>query len=418
MSGVLGSWRASYTPGPWLVLCGPTTAVVLEPADASWTGLVETLWTEVLAAASIGELAARLAAYRIDTMPSFAAFFWGPDGMRSLVRGEVRVLDPDTEEVVAQGSGVQTWTEIGLGGLLRVRVDLPGDRDPVAPTLPLVVGVVGAASLLLDASAPARLSSPQGDSPIALGAGGEAEVDAQSGAPAEDAPEGGASQEAGYQDEGTESAGDEVAVPAEGPAEGPATELVDPFEDERVEHENAATRFLAVSDLDASPAQGSADSSTPAGGGPTVPAVRCPRGHPNPPGASRCRVCTVAVEAQQPQAVPPPVLAVLRVSNGDVVALDRPVLIGRAPAVERSSALDPELLVLSSPSHDISRTHLEINLVDWQIILTDLHSTNGTLLTTPDGAARTLAPGEPTVVELGSAVELADGVSVLIDFPQ
>ena len=161
MSGVLGSWRVTYTPGAWLVLCGPTSAVVLEPADSSWSSLVETLWTEVVASGSIGDLAARLASYRIDTMPSFAAFFWGPDGMRSLVRGSVRVVDADSDAVVADGDGVVTWTEVGLPGLTRVRVDLPTRLDPSAYPLPLVVGAVGASSVLLDSSDDALVSSPQ-----------------------------------------------------------------------------------------------------------------------------------------------------------------------------------------------------------------------------------------------------------------
>ena len=423
MSGVLGSWRASYTPGPWLVLCGPSTAVVLEPADASWTDLVETLWTEVVAAGSIGELAVRLAAYRIDTMPSFAAFFWGPDGMRSMVRGAVRVLDADTEVVVADGRGVQTWTEVGLGGLLRVRVDLPGGAAPSTPTLPLVVGVVGASSLLLDASAAARLTSPQAAGPIALGPGQDAQ-EAGDQPPADAAPADGAPEDDGPKDDGPKEGGpegqtepDAVEVPEHG--EGLATEMVDPFEDERMEHENAQTRFMPVpGDSDAPPPPSVNDPATEPDIGPTVLAVLCPWQHPNPPGADRCRICTAAIEVQQPRAVPPPVLAVLRASNGEVIALDRPVLVGRAPSPQRSRVADPELLVLSSPSYDISRTHLEIVPADWCVTLTDLHSTNGTILTTHGGTTRQLESGESVVVELGSAVELADGVSVLIDFPQ
>ena len=125
MSEGVGRWRATYTPGPWLLLCGPAAAVVLEPADATWSDLVETLWDEVVSAESISDLAARLAWYRIDSMPSFAAFFWGADGMRSLVRGAVTVVDADSGDVVATGEGVQTWVETGLGDLRQVRVELP-----------------------------------------------------------------------------------------------------------------------------------------------------------------------------------------------------------------------------------------------------------------------------------------------------
>jgi hypothetical protein len=36
----VGRWRATYTPGSWLLLCGPAAAVVLEPADPTWSDLV------------------------------------------------------------------------------------------------------------------------------------------------------------------------------------------------------------------------------------------------------------------------------------------------------------------------------------------------------------------------------------------
>ena len=276
MSRTVGRWRASYTPGSWLVLCGPTTAVVLEPADASWAGLVETLWTEVVAAGSIGELASRLAAYRIDTMPSFAAFFWGPDGMRSLVRGQVRVCNPDTDEIVAEGAGVQTWTEVGLGGLLRVRVDLPGDPDPAAPALPLVVGVVTASSLSLDASAAARLTSPQAADLVP-----DVHEDTQM-----------------QRSDADLDPADADLDPADSVelVDGPPTQLIDPFADEQSEHENAETRFVPVSgDLSGGPAP---DPGAAVEDRPTVPAVLCPDGHPNRPGASSCRICGTVVESQ------------------------------------------------------------------------------------------------------------------------
>jgi pSer/pThr/pTyr-binding forkhead associated (FHA) protein len=72
-----------------------------------------------------------------------------------------------------------------------------------------------------------------------------------------------------------------------------------------------------------------------------------------------------------------------------------------------------------SPNHDISRTHLEVIPDDWQILVTDLNSTNGTMLVRPGGGDRQqLPPGEPVPAPVGSVMELGDGVSVLIDFPQ
>jgi hypothetical protein len=153
-------------------------------------------------------------------------------------------------------------------------------------------------------------------------------------------------------------------------------------------------------------------------GGLTVDAVFCAWGHPNPPGSGRCRVCTALVAVQPPRAVPPPVLAILRASNGATAEVVTSVLVGRAPSTDRARVADPALLTVTSPSHDISRTHLEVSASGWDLQVTDLHSTNGTLLVAPDGSIRTMDPGETATVELGTSLELADGVSVLIDYPQ
>jgi hypothetical protein len=110
-----------------------------------------------------------------------------------------------------------------------------------------------------------------------------------------------------------------------------------------------------------------------------------------------------------------PVLALLRGSDGAEAPLDRTVLVGRAPA--QSGGTGARLLTVPSPEQDISRTHVEVAPDGWRILVTDLHSTNGTLLIPPGGQEpRLLTPGEPVTVELGSVLELADGVSVLVDF--
>jgi hypothetical protein len=99
--------------------------------------------------------------------------------------------------------------------------------------------------------------------------------------------------------------------------------------------------------------------------------------------------------------------------------VDRPVLIGRAPSADRSSSRSPRLMTVASPNYDISRTHLEVAPQGWQVVVTDLNSTNGTVLVRPGAVDRQqLVPGEPVTAQLGSVIELGDGVSVLIDFPQ
>ena len=65
--------------------------------------MVDALWEEVVASSSMTDLAGRLASYPLDSLPSFAAFFWTADGMRSLVRGAVSVVDLTSGVTVAEG---------------------------------------------------------------------------------------------------------------------------------------------------------------------------------------------------------------------------------------------------------------------------------------------------------------------------
>jgi len=171
MADVLAQWRATYAPGEWIVLSGPTSLVVIQPLAPEWSALVGTLWEEVLASSSIVELADQLAAYGIADMPSFGAFFWTDQGMRSLVRGGVVVRDAVTGDTVADGQGVQTWNEVGLSDIERILIETPSPA-PDLMELPLVVGAVYASSLILDAAPDARVSSSQGEEQVAGAAPG------------------------------------------------------------------------------------------------------------------------------------------------------------------------------------------------------------------------------------------------------
>lgn len=406
----VGQWRATYVPGDWLVLCGPSSLVVIEPPGAGWSALAAELWQEVLSSSSLVDLAARLAAYGLDSMPSFAALFWSPDGMRSLVRGSVRLVDPDTDRLVASGEGVQTWSEVGLAELTRVRIDIgsearggperTGEEGDVL-WLPLVVGAVRASSVVLDASAGAGPDSPQPDELLAV-----AEPDLADAEP--DLPF--------AEPETTEAmTEEELDLGATRTEPEPTVSLSD--------LETADTRLVALPPslppAPAPPASASpaAPPSTADDSGPTVLAVRCPYGHANPPGSGRCIDCGVRVTDTEPRPVAQPALATLRVTDGNQAVLDRVVLVGRAPT-ERGE-VPARLLMVPSPAHDISRTHLEIRPDGWRVLVKDLNSTNGTVLIGPDGASRgPLPPGEAVPVPLGSVLELAEGIWVALDRPQ
>ena len=471
MTEPVGQWRATYQPGDWVVLAGPTSVVVLEPAAGEWASLIGALWQEVINSSSITELAAALASYQLDTMPSFGAFFWTEDGMRSLVRGAVEVVDPASGQVVASGEGVQTWSETGLAGVQQVRIALPSPADvpPGAPDedpargleLPLVVGAALASMVVLDCSEEAQVYSAQGlgvDSEayerpeVELGAPTEAyDFAAELAADSDYTPDrADPARDTKDQDEPDQDTPDQD-VPDED-TQGQDTQDQDESSPVGVEEdgqrsylENADTQFMPIPPLDA-PVPG------PVGAGPEDPtlkldpeqrarmeegdtqlmapasevpsesmimAVVCQNGHTSPQNATVCRVCGTLIAPQGPQLVPRPALAILRSSDGSVVELDRPVLIGRAPSADRSTARSPRLLTVPSPGHDISRTHVEIAPDGWQVSVTDLQSTNGTLVVPPGAGARhQLVAHDPLIVELGTVLELGDGITILVDFPQ
>jgi pSer/pThr/pTyr-binding forkhead associated (FHA) protein len=146
--------------------------------------------------------------------------------------------------------------------------------------------------------------------------------------------------------------------------------------------------------------------------GPTVHAVHCANGHLNPAHASVCRACGAPVLAEAPLTVPRPVLGALRLSTGDVIPLDRGVLLGRHP---KGSAAGPDaerhVVRVPSPNGDISRAHTEIRLDGWHVLAVDLNSTNGTVVVPPGRAPERLRPNEARPIEPGTVVLLSDDVS-------
>lgn len=151
--------------------------------------------------------------------------------------------------------------------------------------------------------------------------------------------------------------------------------------------------------------------------GPMVLAVRCSLGHHNAPHATRCRVCGQDLPTQTPEQTPRPALGLLRLSTGDVVTLDRGVLIGRAPraSAEASGARAPHLVRISSPDNEISRNHVEIVLDGWHVLVRDLGSTNGTTVALPGSSPVRVRPGDQQTIEPGTTVTLADQVSMVFE---
>jgi hypothetical protein len=154
--------------------------------------------------------------------------------------------------------------------------------------------------------------------------------------------------------------------------------------------------------------------------GPAVPALICPAGHVNPPSETACRQCGAALPPD-PVIVARPVVGVLRLSTGDVLTLDRDVVLGRNPPADFTGANGedrPHVVRLPSADGEISRTHLRVTLSGWHVLVTDLNSTNGTLVTLPGRDPEQLSPGEPVPITPGTVVALAEGVNFRFEVPE
>ena len=143
-------------------------------------------------------------------------------------------------------------------------------------------------------------------------------------------------------------------------------------------------------------------------GTPEVIAIQCPSEHLNPVHSTVCRVCGEKLPAQQPITVPRPSLGVLRLSNGDVVPLDRGAVLGRNPRLPQGwTGEQPNLVRIEDPDRDISSQHVEVRLDAWHVLVRDLGSTNGTEVFLPDTAPVVLRPQEQLSIEPGTRVVLA-----------
>ncbi|WP_295817738.1 FHA domain-containing protein [uncultured Microbacterium sp.] len=106
----------------------------------------------------------------------------------------------------------------------------------------------------------------------------------------------------------------------------------------------------------------------------------------------------------------------IRLSTGRVVELERPVIIGRRPKSTRTTGADlPTLVAVDSPDQDISRSHVEIRAEGEHVLVTDLDTTNGTVLLRGGSEPVRLHPNEPTMVVTGDVLDLGDDVTVTFE---
>lgn len=107
------------------------------------------------------------------------------------------------------------------------------------------------------------------------------------------------------------------------------------------------------------------------------------------------------------------------------IALDREVefdltattIVGRNPQTPRVASGVTQLVAVESATGEISATHASVAPSGRLAVVTDLHSTNGTIVRVPGAAPQRLRGGDTLVIAAGGVIELGDGVSIAVLAP-
>lgn len=143
----------------------------------------------------------------------------------------------------------------------------------------------------------------------------------------------------------------------------------------------------------------------------------CAQGHVNPPTLPQCFICGSQVVPDSLEQRPRPQFAVAQLSDGRRIQLDSGVVFGRRPRARSTEAGSPQLIVVESPNEDISRSHVELRIEEWNVVVEDLGSTNGTVLERNGQPPQRLRGSAPAFAYIGDRIDLGEGVVIEVVAP-
>jgi hypothetical protein len=377
----------SFRRGEWFGIFGAHATVVLPPSEKARVGAI---WALVDDGAGFDEALDALISSGLRELPGFVLVSEADGVTRVVLRGAARAHFATYDEVVhVEGEGATTWVERTLHGVTRMRIEVAEETDADD----LVVG----GGLVRIATAEQPPAVPQAEIPV------EPQADVQSEAEPEPEP----APEAEPVSEPEPVLPDALGEPASEPPAFPPPEA-----------EPVTAAFPVVE---------------PPFGPPPEPPTEPPNEPPLVPthdhdGLTRSGSQDPAQFARLQPGIPgqPPAPSVtarpvarLVFSSGAVVEVDRAVLVGRAPETGRfSSSEEPRLVTVPSPHQEISSTHLEVRpgsgADHGSAVVTDLGSTNGTLLLQPGLPPEDLKAGVAVQLIPGAVLDLGDGVTIQI----
>ncbi|MEV0356791.1 FHA domain-containing protein [Nocardia sp. NPDC050697] len=143
-----------------------------------------------------------------------------------------------------------------------------------------------------------------------------------------------------------------------------------------------------------------------------VMGFKCARAHPTDPRSAFCTVCGMPVDQTQPliEVIRPP-LGLLLLDDGMTYLLAADAVIGRDPDHSESVNRGMVPLKVEDTSGGMSRAHAEIRLLNWDVAVLDLGSTNGTRTRMPGYRDwLRLAPHQPMLLVPGAEVMIGNRV--------
>ncbi|WP_157156621.1 FHA domain-containing protein [Diaminobutyricimonas sp. LJ205] len=352
-----------FTPDRgWMASSTDTRLLAMSPTEASmWDVTAAAFGAEGIQAVLDGLLRGGISA-----APAFALLDWAdPAGLRVVLRGDAQVMvaSPEGDRLLT-GVGVATWAEQLFPGAQTFTLTVPG----------------GSWSTLVPVAITTAEPAPVTPAPVTSAL-------ATSGIPAAPAP---------------------TVDPEATIIPGTAAETGDP---EGYDYLFGATVVRSVSDAAIRSAEDDPDAAEAA------PAARA-GDHDGETVMSgdisellRGRKRQAAVESTP---VAPEPVPVLELPSGARERIDPVIIVGRAPSVSQvSGGVLPRLITLSG-DQDVSRSHVRVALEGGTVVVTDLHSRNGTSIQLPGKPLQRLREGEPTAVIADTKIDLGGGVTLTV----
>ena len=140
-----------------------------------------------------------------------------------------------------------------------------------------------------------------------------------------------------------------------------------------------------------------------------IEGVLCAAGHFNDPESAACRICGASIGEEITRRPRPPLGRLLTQDGRDFI-VDRPLVIGRSPGHAAGVAAGKAVGVeVPSGETGVSRTHAELLVDGWAVLVRDLGSANGTYVL-PAGISEwfRLEPDHAIQIEHGTVIAVGE----------